>query len=261
MKIAIIWAYDGSRFSGSQTQKNATAAEDALNAALNKIGIFNKVSSAGRTDRGVHATAQVSSVDINECWKNRLDILKKCANKHLLNGIHIKNIAQVPTKFGARQSAKWREYRYIILNGEAGAFLKGFVCETTKNIDLQTLNSALKVFLGKHDFKGFYKSGSGEKSSVREIYKIHAYQLIKQNGKWRRSYETAHQPNSVATIIKIRANGFLRAQVRMMVANALLAAQSGDGASELKAALLSHAPLTKIPAPPTGLYLTKIHYH
>ncbi|MDD7324287.1 MAG: tRNA pseudouridine(38-40) synthase TruA, partial [Campylobacter lanienae] len=64
MKIAIIYAYNGAKFQGSQTQPNGKAVEDALNLALRKIGVFSQVNSSSRTDTGVHALMQLSSVDV-----------------------------------------------------------------------------------------------------------------------------------------------------------------------------------------------------
>lgn len=55
MKIALKYSYDGSKFSGSQTQPNVKAVEDAINEALSHVGIYEPVLSGSRTDKGVHA--------------------------------------------------------------------------------------------------------------------------------------------------------------------------------------------------------------
>ena len=55
MKIALKYSYNGSKFSGSQTQPNMLAVEDAINQALNHIGIYEPILSGSRTDKGVHA--------------------------------------------------------------------------------------------------------------------------------------------------------------------------------------------------------------
>ena len=69
MKIALTYAYNGAKFSGSQTQPSGLAAEDCLNAALARVGINERVISSSRTDKGVHALAQVSATTYE--WRSR----------------------------------------------------------------------------------------------------------------------------------------------------------------------------------------------
>ena len=53
--------YDGSNYSGWQSQKNATTVQELLELALFKISDHTvKTFAAGRTDAGVHASGPVS---------------------------------------------------------------------------------------------------------------------------------------------------------------------------------------------------------
>jgi len=64
MRIALGIEYDGSRFLGWQTQPGGGTVQDALEAALSGIAAETlTVTCAGRTDRGVHALAQVVHFD------------------------------------------------------------------------------------------------------------------------------------------------------------------------------------------------------
>ncbi|MBR6611134.1 MAG: tRNA pseudouridine(38-40) synthase TruA, partial [Campylobacter sp.] len=153
-----------------------------------------------------------------------------------------------------RFSAVAREYRYVIYHGDKSPFLSDFVY-FYPNLDLKRLNLALACFIGKQDFKPYYKVGSGEKSTIREIYKAYAYQIQKSAFSINRYSE---KPN--LTIIKFRANGFLRAQVRLMVANAIKAATSDEKLEEFIKLHKAQKPLTKMPAPPNGLYLKKVFF-
>ncbi|WP_096020603.1 tRNA pseudouridine(38-40) synthase TruA [Campylobacter lanienae] len=252
MKIALKYSYNGSKFSGSQTQPNMLAVEDAINQALNHIGIYEPILSGSRTDKGVHALNQISTLHCGDFWE--LDRLKSQINRHLSPYISIKDIFIVDESFHPRFSAVAREYRYIIYHGEKSPFLSDFVY-FYPNLDLKRLNLALNYFIGKQDFKPFYKVGSGEKSTIREIYKAYAYQISKTTFGLKR-YNS--KPN--LTIIKFKANGFLRAQVRLMVANALKAASSDENLCEFIKLYRSQKPLTKIPAPPNGLYLKKVFF-
>ena len=64
MRIALGIEYDGSRFLGWQTQPGGGSVQDALEQALAGIAGSPVASTcAGRTDRGVHARAQVVHFD------------------------------------------------------------------------------------------------------------------------------------------------------------------------------------------------------
>lgn len=279
IKIKLTYAYNGAQFCGSQTQPHGRSVEDALVSALARLGIFERVITSSRTDKGVHALNQVSAVHCASFWQ--IARLRDLINRHAAPYIFVKKIEVVSEDFQPRYDAKMRSYRYVLNHGEFDPFLSDF-CLFHKKVDLRALNAALRVFVGKHDFSAFMKSGSDVKSCVREIYAAYAF---------------AHKN---CTIIKFRADGFLRAQVRLMVANALkslelsqsrgsLNFQNGDcgiygGASRaLNSSVEGGEPsapsdenstkvgakdrtlsidkaLTRIPAPPNGLYLERVFY-
>lgn len=237
-KIKITYSYDGSKFLGSQTQPNKKSVEDCLNDALSHLGIFEKVQSSSRTDKNVHALNQVSTTHCLNFWNE--ENLKKRLNKHSHPFLHIKKIEQVDENFQVRFDATARTYRYILSHDPYNPFMSNYFnfCE---KLDIKKLNLALKIFKGKHDFKAYMKTGSDNKTSIREIYISHAYR-----------YKNF-------TIIKFKANGFLRSQVRMMVANAIKATRENK-IEELKKAFLNKNCITKMPAPANGLYLIRVHY-
>lgn len=252
MKIALKYSYDGSKFNGSQTQPNLKAVEDSINLALSHVGIYEPVLSGSRTDKGVHALNQISTLNCGDFWD--INRLKEQIQRHLSPYICLKDIYIVDKDFHPRFSAVAREYRYIIYHGTKSPFLSDFVY-FYPNLNLKRLNIALNCFIGKQDFKPFYKVGSGEKSTIREIYKAYAYQIHKSAFSINRY---SSEPNF--TIIKFRANGFLRAQVRLMVANAIKAATSDEKLDEFIELYKTQKPLTKMPAPPNGLYLKKVFF-
>ncbi|EAI5646818.1 tRNA pseudouridine(38-40) synthase TruA [Campylobacter fetus] len=257
MKIALTYSYNGSKFKGSQTQPDKNAVEDCLNFALNRVGIFKPVVSSSRTDKGVHAISQVSCVECGEFWNERFERLKNQINKHTKPYIYIKNIQKVSDEFHPRYDAVARSYRYIIYHDEQNVFLADYV-HFYKTLNIQRLNIALKLFIGKHDFTPFYKVGSGEKSTVREIFYAKAYQIYKtKDAKFSAKFKT-QKPN--LTIINFKANGFLRAQVRLMVANALQACKSDENLYKFISNFKEQKPLTRMPSPPNGLYLKRVFY-
>lgn len=232
VKLKLVYSYDGSKFSGSQSQPHGRGVEDVLRAALGRVGIFAPLISSSRTDKGVHALRQVSCVECTVHWE--LPRLKELINRHCAPYIVVRHISPVPRDFHPRYDAVARCYRYVLNHGRPSPFLSDF-CVFYPRVDLAALNAALANFVGEHDFSEFMKSGSDIKSPVRELYIARAYSFRN------------------LTLINFKANGFLRAQVRLMVANALKSVQSGRKISFSRA-------LSRIPFPPNGLYLSGVSY-
>ncbi len=69
---------------------------------------------ASRTDKGVHASYAVASVECGDYFTN-LEYLQKQLNKFSHPFIHIKKIEKVKDDFEVRFDVKSREYRYIFL--------------------------------------------------------------------------------------------------------------------------------------------------
>ena len=128
MRIKLTISYDGSHFNGFQIQNNAqkvTTVAGDLTDALKKLNIKTILIGSGRTDQGVHATAQVVHCEIPEFWKD-LHRLKKELNRTISPSIYVKEIKEVAQDFHARYSAKKRLYRYAIYSGEYQPFLSEY---------------------------------------------------------------------------------------------------------------------------------------
>ncbi|MEY3551870.1 MAG: tRNA pseudouridine(38-40) synthase TruA, partial [Pseudomonadota bacterium] len=62
--------YDGTHFCGWQRQENGLAVQQVIEDALTAIdGEKATIRGAGRTDTGVHATAQVAHVNLVKEWR------------------------------------------------------------------------------------------------------------------------------------------------------------------------------------------------
>lgn len=245
MKIALIYSYNGAFFSGSQTQPNGLSVEDELNLALRCVGIFERVISSSRTDKGVHSLSQVSTVHCGDFWRENLDKLKSEINRHLSLHIRLKQIYEVSEDFHPRYSAKARSYAYLLCFDEPSVFFSDFFY-FCKKPNFVLLNLTLQEFIGEHDFSAFHKTGSNEKNCIRTIYEAKAYEFQKFGLN--------------LGVIKFKANGFLRSQVRMMVANSLFAAKNTQNLKYFKSEFTKSKAAIKMPAPPNGLYLRKIYY-
>ena len=203
MRLKLVFSYDGSKFQGSQTQPHENGVEDALSAALAHVGIFSKIISSSRTDKGVHANNQVACVECGEHFSD-FTRLKALINRHSHPAVHLKFISRMRDCFHPRYDATARAYRYVINHGEFSPFLAPYETFLPK-FDLNLANELLALFVGEHDFSAFMKLGSDVKSPVRRVKKAFCY------------------ARGERSIIVFKANGFLRAQVRLMVASVLKA--------------------------------------
>lgn len=236
MRVALTLAYKGTHFLGSQIQKETTnTIFGQVEKVLSKINIDYRVVASGRTDKGVHATGQVCHIDIPLFW-NDLNKFKKVLNEMLPPAIRVKDVKKVVDDFHARYSAKKRVYRYLIKNTNSNPFEDEFVT-FLKDVNFESLEKKIKLFIGEHDFVNFMKTGSDVKSTTRVIYKAFAY---KHKG---------------FIVLNFEGNGFLRAQIRLMV-GALLTLNEEQIVEKLNATQNHKLK----PVQSNGLYLAKIKY-
>jgi len=243
MKIKATISYDGSKYHGFQIQTNnnklSTVAGE-LTKILKNLNISTTIVGSGRTDTGVHATAQVIHFETPPFWDD-LKKLKKRINQQLSSSLHVKDIQQVDENFHARFHAKKRLYRYILYTGTYQPFLAPYALHV-KDVNVNKLNTILKNFIGTYDFKNFKKQGSKTNSDIREIFKSGAYT---HNG---------------VVIIYFLGNSFLRSQVRMMCNFALNVMQGNLTCKKLEEQLNNTQKHSTGVIPSSGLYLAKIYY-
>jgi tRNA pseudouridine38-40 synthase len=242
LRVKAVISYDGSPFYGFQAQTaTPKTVAGALSRAAIKLGIESAIVGSGRTDRGVHATGQVVHFDLPPHWQEDHKKLKTVYNRLLSPHIQIKTITPVSDEFHARFSAKRRIYRYIFKSTPPTPFENLYTCYLPQS-DPKRLKEALKLFEGTHDFFNFCKKGSDPDSTVRTIFRtdVKVYKRY--------------------IILYIEANGFLRSQVRMIVAACMdymytnLTLQQIDEQIRRKTIYSTHL------APPQGLYLARVIY-
>lgn len=243
MKFLLTLSYDGSRFLGSQSQPHKKSVEDELRKALGHLGIYDVPIMSSRTDKDVHALRQCASIRVNECWKNQEKKLINQINRHLHSSIQINAIREVDDNFHARYDAKARTYRYIFHHGKKTSFNAAYFTHI-KDFDTKKADMILRNFEGEHDFELFSKTGSDIKNSIRTILKARCY----KRGEY--------------SIILLRANGFLRSQVRLIVAATLkaLSLNDRDAKRVITEQIKCIKSFTRMPAPASGLYLSRVHY-
>ncbi|PNP89558.1 tRNA pseudouridine(38-40) synthase TruA [Gardnerella sp. DNF00502] len=193
MRIRLDFAYDGSGFYGWAKQPNLRTVQGELESALHKVlrvperDSVNplRLTVAGRTDTGVHASHQVCHLDVSQ------DVLENCIGhmscdslsaleyrlRHVLpQDIAIHRVSAAPDGFDARFSALERTYVYRIVDRSGFAFvdprMRGFVLQVDYALNVDCMNQAAKMMVGLHDFGSFAKPNPGG-TTIREVKKAY----------------------------------------------------------------------------------------
>ena len=238
--------YLGTNYFGFQIQQKKNKSEITVQSVLEKAlkDLFKeniRIAASGRTDRGVHAKAQVVNFKVKT--KIPLTNIKKALNSFLPSDIRIKRVKKVPFGFHARFSAKSKIYRYIILNSkEPSVFSKDFVWHLSSNLDLAKMKRAANNLLGKKDFSVFAKQASSYEDCRRKVSNI----SIKK------------RKNQI--FIDIEAEGFLRSMARNIVSFLVKIGECKIKPADTSAILKKKIPYINKPAPASGLYLYKVKY-
>jgi tRNA pseudouridine38-40 synthase len=169
MRIALGVEYDGSAFCGWQTQPGGCGVQDHLQGALAKLADSPiEVTAAGRTDAGVHATAQVVHFDTEAVRDANAWV--RGTNANLDPAARVVWATEVPDSFHARYSARARSYRYLLLNEPvAPAVMARRVGWYHRPLDLGAMQRAAALLVGEHDFSAFRDAQCQAKSPVRNL--------------------------------------------------------------------------------------------
>ncbi len=217
--------------------------QDHLQAALTQIaGHPIEVIAAGRTDAGVHATAQVVHLDTSA---NRDDSAwVRGTNSALSPALRILWSVEVADDFHARYGARSRTYRYILLNEPvAPAVLRGRVGWYHRPLAIQAMQEAASALEGERDFSAFRDAQCQAKSPVRNLSRA----SVEQRGSY--------------FVFTFRANAFLHHMVRNVV-GCLVYVGAGKHSPTWIAELLASRD-RRLAAPtfmPDGLYLAGVEY-
>ena len=200
--IKLVIEYDGTNYAGWQQQKNGKTIHQTLSKAIERV-VNEKITlyGSGRTDAGTHAIGQVAN------FKTQSNIpiynLVQAINFYLPKDIVVKSAKKVTWKFHSRYSAKFKVYRYTILNNKTrNAIGRNYCHYYSTDLDIEKMRKASITLIGKHDFSTF-KSKSDVISSVRTIKRLE----IKKKGEY--------------LFFTIEADGFLYKMVRAIVGTLL----------------------------------------
>jgi len=231
-------AYDGTRFRGWARQPGERTVEGVVRDAIERLyGSSDGLVVAGRTDTGVHALANVVSVDLD--GGPPLERATEALNTVLPDDVAVLDVDEVPDDFNARFLARSRSYRYRIWRRrERSPFEVDRSLWHPRRLEVQKLNACAAMVIGEHDFRAFTPTETQHDSFVRVV----------DDARW---YERGD-----AVELEITANSFLRHMVRTLVGT-MLERDPDDFVDLLAAAPREQAGST---APAHGLYLLRVGY-
>jgi tRNA pseudouridine38-40 synthase len=243
MRIALGVEYDGSGFCGWQSQAEGLTVQDTLERALSGISANPvRVQASGRTDTGVHATAQVVHFDTSAQRPDSAWV--RGTNALLPPSIAVRWAVPVASDFNARFSAHSRSYRYCLLNSPVrpalAASLAGWF---HRPLDEARMLDAAAHLIGQHDFSAFRSSECQAKSPVRTLSQL----TLTRHGDW--------------IMLDFTANAFLHHMVRNIVGALIEVGCSRREPAWLAELLASGDRRHAAPTfPASGLYLVGVGY-
>ena len=176
MKMKATVAYDGSGFHGFAVNAGVRTVAGDIEAALTTVvGQPVTITCAGRTDRGVHGRGQVISFEIPDGVDVTPDRIESSLNGLCKPAVVVRDVSEADADFDARFSARWRRYRYQVLNARLPDPLRANVAwHVWQPLNVAAMNAAAAHLVGEHDFASFCKrvkvaEGEPEKSTVRNV--------------------------------------------------------------------------------------------
>ena len=236
MRLKLTVEYDGTPFRGWAAQPGLPTVEGHVRDALAQtFDRYEGLAVAGRTDTGVHALANIVSVDV--AGGPPTERVAMALNPRLPHEVSVVEAAEAPPDFHARFSARSRSYRYrMYTRRTASPFEVKRSWWYPQPLDDDVLNAAAATLVGEHDFRAFTPAQTQHEVFIRSV----------ESARWVRTDDGLE--------FEITAESFLRHMVRTLVGT-MVERGSLDG-------LLEGAPRSEagVTAPPHGLYLISVSY-
>lgn len=214
MRIRLDIAYDGSRFRGWARQPGLRTVQGTLEGALARIlGTEARLTVAGRTDAGVHASGQVAHLDLDEAQTERLHASRGRARGEAALAARMRGVlgayadvtvirsGLAPEGFDARFSAVWRRYRYRLADAATGydPLRRHDTTSARGELDVTAMDAAARSLIGLHDFAAYCKPRE-ESTTIRTLLDF----------SW-------HRDDQGVLIAEVKADAFCHSMVRALV--------------------------------------------
>ncbi len=234
--------YDGARFSGYQIQPSVRTVQGAIESRLARL--FDRaarIHAAGRTDTGVHAMGQEIAFDAPPGW-NAPD-LARALNSLLPDDIAVRDLRKSAPEFHPRFDATGRRYEYYIGPPATGPLRAARVWAPDESPDLERLEEASALLIGRGSFAELSKAGQPELGTECTI----------ELAEWTR---TGHGDLRFMIV----ADRFLHRMVRYVVGALVAVGVGSRDIDEWTGLLREQGSRPPEPAPAKALYLTGVRY-
>lgn len=271
MRLALLLAYEGTRWSGWQIQEKPNpppTIQGAVETALARIaGGAVRVFGAGRTDAGVHAHGQVAHCDIPDAVAarearapagadrdGRAGRWRRALNALLPEDVRVLAAREARPDFHARIDALHKTYVYAFWTE------RGFTPPSLAPrvwacgpLDADAMRAAAAALIGRHDFASFRNAGTETETTTRTLLSLELEELPPP---------PFLPPCAPFLRLTLRADGFLKQMARNIAG---LLASCGRGRADPAAvpAMLAACDRRAMPAPTAparGLALARIAY-
>lgn len=243
----LILSYDGTEFSGWQFQPQRRTVQGVLEEAVAAVtGCHVRVVGSGRTDAGVHALGQLVSLSCDTHLEPTT--LGRALNANLPRDVAVLESDAAPLSFNAIDHSISKRYRYVIQEGPLqDIFSRHYAWHVRGELQVDEMQRAAQLLVGKHDFKSYESAGSRRVSTVRHIRRFDVERTQFQNGE--------------RVVIEVEADGFLYNMVRNLVGT-LVEVGRRKQPGEWPHAILAKRDrrFAGMTAPPQGLYLAHVEY-
>lgn len=268
--IGLLVSYDGTEYSGFQSQPCGNTVQDKLEEAILALsGERVKLIGSGRTDAGVHARGQVANFHTEssipaERWALAL-------NGRLPGDIVVQTAFDVPEHFHSRRGAIRKTYRYSInCNRIPDLFRRRYELHHPAPLNVNAMREGLTHLLGEHDFTSFTSPLSTKPSHVRtvldariEVDQPDVVTFGVPNVYHSEAWDGNRYPGKQRGVIHlyVTGNGFLYNMVRI-IAGTLMQVGEGKRRPEDIAGILAACDRAKAgpTAMPHGLTLWEVAY-
>ena len=243
MRLALGVAYRGQAYVGWQSQTDGRGVQDALERALASFAALPlRTVCAGRTDTGVHALNQVVHIDTD--ITRELASWVRGTNRFLPADVAVQWCRQMPTSFHARNSARGRRYRFVVLESAVRPALEtGLVGWSFRPLDGAAMQAAAAHLLGQHDFTSFRSSMCQSPTPVKTLRRL---DIQRRGAYWHFDFD---------------ANAFLHHMVRNVMGCLLMVGSGRQPPGWVNDVLVARSRAVAAPTfPPDGLYFLGPYY-
>ncbi len=241
-KYKLLIEYDGTSYSGWQTQTNARSIQGTLIETAGRVlGCRVDIQGSGRTDAGVHALGQVAHMEVPRRISARR-ILEKL-NDELPSNINILSLEEASPDFHARHDALARSYIYIV-SRQRTAFGKRYVWWIKDPLDTGRMKKAMALFEGFHDFSSF--ADKRREKGASPTVQLDAAAL---------------EEFDRLILFRFIGSHFLWRMVRRLVGVTVEAGRGNLSIKEIEAMFRQYSEVpARLTAPPSGLFLEQVLY-